>query len=382
MKNLVKYPPNKKFKVRMRDLSVKDKRLISQFNFSVKRVLDHGIFILGEEVIKFEKKLARYIGVNYCVGTCSASSALYLVFKSLNFSKGSKIITTPMSWLVSSTSFYMLGLEPTFVDIDKNYNLDPDEIEKKITKKTKAILVVHFYGKVAQMDRIKKIAKKNKILLIEDAAQAFGTNYKNKKTGSWGDFGIFSFSPMKTFPSFGDCGAIVFRNKKYLEKLKSLRTCGTINREVCINPEIKHDMDAIQAGYLLDKFQFFDNLKKKRINLAKRYYRNLKEFEKEIFLPKIENEYNHSFYDFTIRVKNRQKVINFMYSKQIEVKVRHPILISDQPIFKNKNVKKENLPFARKIVDEILCLPMHYNLTFKQVDYVCKNLIFILKRLN
>ena len=369
---LFQYPKLKsKLKVRARNLSISNKRIIKNFIKTSKRISNHGIFILGHEVNSFESKIKNFLDIKNAVAVNSGTSAIYLALKILNLKKNDEIITTPMSWLVTSTSILLAGGKPVFADVDSNYNLDPNSVINRITKKTKAIVVTHFYGKVAQVDKLKKISKKYNLILIEDSAQAFGASLKKIKAGTYGDIGTFSFSPMKVFGSFGNAGVIVFKNKDFLNKLISLRTCGTVNREICQFPELKFDIDPIHAAHIKENFNVYNFLKRKRLSIAKRYYINLSDQIEN--LPKVEREYNHTFYDFTVLVENRKKVIKYFYEKGIEAKVRHPILINKQPVF--KNLKKVFLPKAEFYVDKILSLPMHYNLKNSEIDYVCENLI-------
>ena len=368
---LFNYPKIKKFKVRARNLTVSNKKILNNYKKVSTRISKHGIFILGHEVENFEKKLSKFLNTKYVVAVNSGTSAIYLALKCLNLSSKDEVITTPMSWLVSSTTIKIAGGKPVFADVDDNFNLDPDAVKKKINSKTKAILVVHFYGKIAQIQNLRKIANEYNIPLIEDSAQAFGAKSGGKYAGTYGDFGTFSFSPMKVFGSFGNAGAIVFKDKKYLNILRSLRTCGTINREICNTAELKFDIDPVQAALINENFNVYNELKQKRIDFAKRYFSNLSSHYK--ILPKIEREYNHTFYDYTILVNNRDKLIKYLYSKGIEVKIRHPILINHQPLF--KNLSKTKVKNAEYFINKILSLPMHYNLNYKQIDYVCEHLI-------
>jgi len=369
---LFDYPIIKgKPKVRARDLAISEKKILYNFNKTSKRIAKHGMFILGHEVKNFENKISKFLNTDNALAVNSGTSAIYLALKSLNLKTNDEVITTPMSWLITSSAILLAGGKPIFADVDDDYNLDPNSVIKKINSKTKAVVVTHFYGRVAQMNELRKISNKFNLILIEDSAQAFGASLNNKKAGTYGDFGTFSFSPMKVFGSFGNAGIIVFKNKKYLNKLISLRTCGTINREICKFPELKFDIDPIHAAHINENFNVYNQLKKKRLTIAKSYFANLaNHFEN---LPKIEKEYNHTFYDYTIQVNQREKVIKYLYNKGIEVKVRHPILINKQPIF--KNLKQTKLKKAEYFVKKILSLPMHYNLKNNEIDYVCEHLI-------
>ncbi len=361
----------KKLKVRARNLTISESKILHNFKKVSERISKHGIFILGREVEKFENKLSKFLKIKNAIAVNSGTSAIYLALKCLDLKKGDEVITTPMSWLVSSTAIKIAGGKPIFADVDENFNLDPKSVIKKISKKTKVILVVHFYGKIAQIKKLKEIARKKNLLLIEDSAQAFGAKTSGKYAGTFGDIGTYSFSPMKVFGSFGNAGAVVFKNKKYLKKLKSLRTLGTVNREICETAELKFDIDPLHAAHISENFNVFEKLKRKRIDLAKRYHKNLSGHFSN--LPKINKEYDHTFYDYTILVNDRSKVIKYLYKHGIEVKVRHPLLINQQPVF--KKLKKTKLNKANNFVKKILSLPMHYNLTHSEIDYVCKKLI-------
>ena len=368
MSNLKKfvYPKFKSIPiVRMRNLSIKDPKKKKLLKKAFNRVMEHGQLILGKEVNEFERKLCEINDCKFAVGVSSGSAGLLLAVKASGIVEGDEVITTPMSWLVTSSVIKMVGAIPVFADVDENYNLDPTKIMKLITKKTKAILPVHFYGKIAQIDKIKKICNENKLVLIEDVAQAFGTSLNKKKAGTFGDIGVFSFGPMKVHGALGDAGAIIFNKKKYLKKIISLRQCGTIDNEICIYPEIKHNLDSLQAAFLKSNLELYAKTKKKRYIIACHYKKLL---NNKICCPNFEDYDSHSFYDFTILVEKREKIIIYLYQNKIEVKVRHPFLINEQPIF--KNLPKYNLPNASKFIKKILQLPMHDNLTLKQVEYV------------
>jgi dTDP-4-amino-4,6-dideoxygalactose transaminase len=368
IKNTYIYPKIlKNPRVRMRDLSIKNIKKKNVYEKAFKRVINHGQFILGKEVESFEENICKIINSKYAVGVSSASSGLLLALKTSNIAKDDEIITTPMSWLVSSSVIKMVGAKPIFIDVDQDFNLDPNLISKKINSKTRAVLVVHYYGKIAQINEIKKICTMNNLLLIEDCAQAFGAKIKNGYAGSFGDFGVFSFGPMKVHGGIGDAGVIVCNNKNYYKKLISLRQCGTIKNEIAIYPEIKHTLDALHAAILNENLKIFKKTRKNRIKIGQQYIKCLNKYFK---CPSFK-DYNHSFYDFTIMVENRSELIKYMYKNGIEIKIRHPHLINEQNIFN----QKVYLPMAKKYVKKIVQLPMHDNLKKKEISLVIKKLI-------
>jgi len=232
-------------------------------------VLGSGRYILGPFVTEFEEKFAEYIGVKYCIGVGNGLEALQIGLMALGIGKGDEVITTSLSAVATSLAIKAVGAKPVFVDIDEYYHLDADQIEKYINKKTKAILPVHLYGQSADLDKILKIAKKHKLFVIEDCAQAHGTEYKNKKVGTFGDVGCFSFYPTKNLGAFGDGGCIVTNNKKIADLAKMIRNYGQKNRYEHIVYGINSRLDELQAAFLLEKLKDLDNDNLKKTKKSK-----------------------------------------------------------------------------------------------------------------
>jgi dTDP-4-amino-4,6-dideoxygalactose transaminase len=357
-------------RVRLRDLSVNDPDERRKLHETLDRFLDHGMWILGPEVLEFERFTAARFNRRFCVGVSSASSGLYLALKALEIGPGDEVITTPMSWLVTSSAILLAGATPVFVDVDHHYNLDPDCVEQAITRRTKAILPVHFYGRVAAMPEIITIARKHGLRVIEDVAQAVGAELLGTPAGSFGDIGVLSFSPMKVVPSLGDAGAVICDDEAVADRVRSLRHCGTVHAEICIEPELKHTIDALQAAVIVQNLNRAGEVIESRRRLARRYLSRLSQV---VICPDLGEERRHTMYDFTIRTRHRPRVIEHLISNRIETKVRHPILISDQPIY--RHLPRPKLPNAEHFVQQILCLPMHQNLTDSDIDFVCDRLL-------
>ena len=206
--------------VRMFDLRVKDKLIKKDLKDSFNKILDHGVFFFGPELYEFEKKMSDYLKMKYTIGVASGSSALYMALKSLDIKKGDEVITTPFSWIITSNAIVECGATPIFVDIRDDYNINEDLIQKKITKRTKAIVPMHWGGHLCNMEKIKKIYKKNKLYIVEDAAQAFGASYNGKKSGTFSDVAAFSMNPMKCLNGYGEGGLVATNNKKFMKELK------------------------------------------------------------------------------------------------------------------------------------------------------------------
>lgn len=360
---------NPTVKVRLRDLSIKDPARRKAILAIIERFFDHGIFILGHELEAFEEEFASFSGRQLATGVCSASSGLYLALRALGIGQGDEVITTPMSWLISSSAIRLAGATPVWVDVDENFNLDPSLIEERITNRTRAILPVHFYGRVCEMPEITTVARKYGLRVIEDCAQAAGAVHAGKRAGAFGDIGVFSFSPMKVIGSMGDAGALTYDDPDLVERLRMLRHCGTVGAETCQTPELKHTMDPLHAAVVRILLPQANEIIGYRNALARQYTERLAGIVK---CPDPGAEGRHTFYDYVILAPRRERLMQHLRDSGIEVKVRHPILICDQPIY--QDLPRYAVPRARTLVEQILCLPLHSNLTFEEVDYVCKKI--------
>ncbi|MDC3167196.1 DegT/DnrJ/EryC1/StrS family aminotransferase, partial [Candidatus Pelagibacter sp.] len=339
------------------------KNIIKRFE----KILKHGQFILGPEVHELEKKISKYCGRKYCLGTASGTDAIYLAVKALNLSKGDEIITSPMTWVSSTNSIVLNNAKPVFVDVKDDLNIDENKIEASITKKTKAILYVNYTGKIANVEKILSIAKKYNLKVIEDAAQSFGSMRNGKRSGSFADISCFSFNPMKILPSLGEAGAIVTDNKKIFEKIKILRYAGTLNKEDCHYPSLNFKIDTIQASFILE---FLNNLNlsiKRRKEIANLYNKSL---STSIQTPKEQKNCSDTFYTYTVLVKNRNKLLKHLNDKGIEARVKHPLLVSDQRAY--KKFKNKNLVNSKKLIKKIISLPINDKISNSDVNYVIK----------
>ncbi len=354
-------------KVRFVNLEFNKNQLRKNIIKRFEKILKHGQFILGPEVHDLEKKISKYCGRKYCLGTASGTDAIYLAVKALNLSKGDEIITSPMTWVSSTNSIVLNNAKPVFVDVKDDLNIDENKIEASITKKTKAILYVNYTGKIANVEKILSIAKKYNLKVIEDAAQSFGSMRHGKRSGSFADVSCFSFNPMKILPSLGEAGAIVTNNKKIFEKIKILRYAGTLNKEDCHYPSLNFKIDTIQASFILE---FLNNLNlsiKRRKEIANLYNKGL---STNIQKPKEQKNCSDTFYTYTVLVKNRNKLLKYLNDKGIEARVKHPLLVSDQRAY--KKFKNKNLVNSKKLIKKIISLPINDKISNSDVSYVIK----------
>ncbi|MBO8240558.1 DegT/DnrJ/EryC1/StrS family aminotransferase [Prochlorococcus marinus XMU1412] len=349
--------------VRMRDLSENDQSIRNEYHAALEEVLNHGMLIKGPEVKETENLLKELTGKEYNVLVSCASSGLLLSLQAIGIEEGDEVITTPLSWLMTSSVIKQLGAKPVFVDVCSDYNINIDLIEDNITSKTKAILPVHYYGKVLDSPRIKSICDKHNLYLIEDVAQAAGGKINGSMAGEKADISVYSFGPMKNLHALGDLGCVSTDESEIANNIKYLSECGVKNNEICIHPNLKHYPDAIQASFLRVILKRWNHLINKRINFANQYSKNLSNIQ-EIKLPTYLNLGSHTFFDYTINTPSksfRDKLIQYLFENKIEAKVRHPLSICEQPFINtDKNCKCTK---ARELVQTSLCLPMHYNLT-------------------
>jgi len=338
-----------------------------------KKILDSGEFVGGKEIIKFEKNISKLCKTNYAVALNSGTDALTLALHLLGVNKGDEVITTPNSFIASTAAIVHLGAIPVFVDVLNDQNIDPLKIEKVITKKTKAIMPVHLCGKMSQMDKIMKIAKKYNLKVVEDAAQSVASKYKNQAAGSIGHVGCFSAHPLKNLGGMGDGGYITTNDFKIFKKIKSLSNHGMENRNIIKNFGYVSRMDNLQAAFLNYNLRFLKSvIMKRRIN-ANIYLNYLN--KKFLKLPyEGVNEF-HTYHTFVIQVKNkRNELKSYLEENGVETSIHYPIPIHLQPASKKFGYKKGSFPIAEKQSRNILTLPINQYLKKKEIIYI-SNLI-------
>jgi len=336
---------------------------------AIQRVLKSGWFILGEEVKHFEDEFSKYIGVKYGIGVNSGSDALFLALKALGIGKGDEVITVSHTFISTVDAIVRNGAIPVFVDIDlQTYCIDVTKIEEKITDKTKAILPVHIYGHPADMKPIIELAKKNNLYIIEDACQAHGTEYKDKKVGSIGDVGCFSFYPTKNLGAYGDGGMIVTNNEEIAERLKMLMNYGQSKKYYHDFIGVNSRLDEIQAAVLRVKLKHLDEWNNKRREAASIYRDFLA--NSDVIIP-VERQYaKHVYHLYVIRCKNRDILQQYLLKNGVQTLIHYPVPVHKQKAYL-KRVKDSRLPVTEKVCMEILSLPMHPYITREEIEKVC-----------
>lgn len=365
------------WKVTFLDLRITDNNERDQLISAVERVFTHGRIVLGPEVEELEKRVASMCKRKYAVGVNSGTDALILGLKSLGIGPGDEVITTSLSWIATANAIALTGAEPVFADIQDDLNIDPNSINELISSKTKAIMPVHYTGKVSKMTDIMKIANEHGLLVIEDASQSFGATHNNKIAGSFGDVGCFSMNPMKLFAACGEAGMVVTDDCETYDRLISLRYNGTVNKEVCIQPSHNGRLDTLQAAILLERLKHLNGIIDRRRAIARLYDERLKKIVRTPVSS--EGEYD-VYYTYTIQVESREELIKHLDVCRIETKIQHPILMPYQLPY--KNARRGEILNAERLVKRILCIPANEKLSNEDINYVADCIIEFYKSSN
>jgi dTDP-4-amino-4,6-dideoxygalactose transaminase len=358
------------------DLSSQYELIKKEVDQAIKRVLSSGVFIGGEEVEEFEKEFAKFCGTKYAIGVNSGTDALFLSLKVLGIGSGDEVITTPFTFIATAEAIINCNAKPVFVDINPNtFNIDASKIEKAINKRTKAIIPVHLFGQMADMDQIIRIAKKYNLYVIEDAAQAVGAEYERKKAGSIGNLGCFSFFPSKNLGAIGDGGMIVTNDKKLADETRLLKNHGSSPKEKYLNLVIGTNsrLDEIQAAVLRIKLKYLLRWNEERLGKAEYYNKNLKEV-KDIITPTFKSGKEHVFNQYAVRVKKRDELKDYLEKNGISTMIYYPLSLHLQPTLSYLGYKKDDFLETEKATKEVLSLPIYPELTKKDQDLIIKKI--------
>lgn len=385
------------------DLKAQYKSISEDLDRVTKEVLSSASYIMGNNVTGFEKEFAEYIGVKHAISVGNGTDALVIALKSLGIGPGDEVITTPFTFFATAETISAVGAIPVFVDVEKDtFNIDPDKIEEKITRKTKAIVPVHIFGQSAKMDEINEIAKKHNLKVIEDACQAIGGKYKNRKIGTLGDVACFSFFPTKNLGCAGDGGIIVTDDENVATIAKALRTHGSgengqkaynllnnITEEVTTvqnaddtvyNPLKYYNyligyntrLDAIQAAILRVKLLHIDSWNAKRREIAKIYDEKLK--DTDLVTPFISQENEPVYHMYIIQSENREVMLNKLKEKGVATGVYYPVPLHLQKVYKNLGYKEGDMPVAEYLSHRTFAIPVYPELTEEEVKYIVESI--------
>ncbi len=362
--------------IKFLDLHKINQRFETEFKNRFQKFLDSGWYVLGNEVTSFENEFAEYCGTKFCSGTANGLDALTLIFKSYielgKLTLEDEVIVPANTYIASILSILHAGLKPVFVEPNENsFNLDSSRIEDALTNKTKAILVVHLYGQLADMDRIQSLAKSKNLLIIEDAAQAHGAeNELGVKAGNLGDAAGFSFYPSKNLGALGDGGAITTNDENLFDVIKMIRNYGASSKYVNEYIGFNSRLDEIQATFLSVKLKQLDSDNDRRREIARRYITEIR--NPKVALPEYDNSKNHVFHAFVIRTVNRDTLKAHLDTDRVQYLIHYPIPPHKQKAF--KQFQELNLPITEGIHNTVLTLPMSPVMTEEEVTKVIDTL--------
>ncbi len=335
----------------------------AEFEAAAKEVIEKGWYILGENVKAFEREFAAYHAVKHCIGVASGLDALILSLMVYDFKASSEIIVPSNTYIASILAIIRAGLKPVLVEPDINtYNIDPQRIEEKITTDTVAIMAVHLYGKVCDMEPIGTVAQKYGLKIIEDCAQAHGAKYKNRQAGTLGDMGAFSFYPTKNLGALGDGGAILTNDDSLAVKLRSLRNYGSGKKYINDYLGMNSRLDEIQAAFLHIKLKHLDQINRHKRKLAALYFDGL---DKRFVLPVVNDDYFDVFHIFAIRSPERDKLKAYLLENDIKTEIHYPLPPHKQQALRNFDLG--DYPVSTEIHNTILSLPISFGTTKQEV---------------
>jgi UDP-2-acetamido-2-deoxy-ribo-hexuluronate aminotransferase len=339
------------------DLKKQQERIRGNIDENIKKVLDHGQYILGPEVVELEERLAEFVGVEHCIGVASGTDALQAAMMALEIGPGDEVITTPFTFIATGEMIAILGATPVFVDIDPDtFNIDPQLIEAAITPKTKAIIPVSLYGQCADMDAINAIADKHGLPVIEDAAQSLGATYKGKQSCALSTIGCTSFFPAKPLGAYGEAGACFTNDDNLANLMRQIRVHGQDKRYHHARIGFNGRLDTLQAAILLAKLDIFPDEVAARKQIGDRYTQLIQESGKAIKAPFIAEGNTSVFAQYTIQIEDRDTVAQKVNEQGIPTAVHYPIPLNQQPAINQTDVQ---LPNTEAAATKVMSLPMH-----------------------
>lgn len=342
-----------------------------EFEQAALSVLRSGWYVLGSNVLEFEKEFAESIGLKYCVGVDNGTNAIKLGIQALDIGSGDEIIVQANTYIATVLGITANGATPIFVEPNDFYNMDENEIESKITNRTKAVIVTHLYGQATKMDKIVSLCKKYNLYLLEDCAQSHFAEYKGKKVGTFGDFGFFSFYPTKNIGAFGDGGAVVTNNEELFKKVMMLRNYGSsVRYHFELENGSNSRLDEIQAALLRVKLKHADEITKEKINIANKYLNGIK--NKLVKLPCVADDCSSVWHLFVLEVEDRDSFIRHMLDCGIKTDIHYPIPPHLSKCYSYLGHHKGDFPRSEYLANHIVDLPIFNGMTDEEIDLVIK----------
>ena len=355
------------------DLRAQYRQIKPEIDVAIARVVDSAQFVLGPEVGAFEERFAAYCGTTYCIALNSGTSALHLGLLAAGIGPGDEVITVSMTFVATTAAILYCGAKPVFVDIDRNtWTMDPNLVEAAVTPRTKAILPVHLHGLTADMDPIIEVARRHGLVVIEDAAQSHGAQYKGRSAGAIGDIGCFSYYPGKNLGAYGEGGAAVTNDPELARRMTLLRDWGQEAKYYHIMPGYNYRMDAIQGAVLKVKMDHIEDWTERRRSVAAHYDSLLANCRCQS--PRPPPHSRHVYHVYAVRVAHRQRVQQALHAADIGSGIHYPVPVHLQKAYADLGYKPDSLPVTEAVADEFLSLPIYAELLPDQVAEVVNEL--------
>lgn len=345
-----------------------ERELDKELREAFERVYEKSWYISGEEGRKFEEEFAAYCNVDYCVGCGNGLDALFLILKAYGIGEGDEVIVPSNTFIATVLAVSRTGAMPVMVEPDiQTYNINPQLIEEKITKRTKAVIAVHLYGQPADMESVSEIAGRYRLKVIEDAAQAHGALYKGKRIGSLGDAAGFSFYPGKNLGALGDAGCVTTNDSELAQKIRALANYGSDQKYHHIYQGYNTRLDEIQAAFLRAKLPELDKVNENRRMIAGKYLKSI--YNEKIMLPYVDKDVEPVWHIFAVRTRYRDELAAYLEGNGIQTVIHYPTAIHRQQAYAGANMKSEILPVCEEISATELSLPLYYGME-EEADYV------------
>lgn len=353
------------------DLKTQYKNLKEELDAAILGIIENGTFIMGKPVETFEQHISEFLSAK-ALGCASGSDALLLALMAAGVGEGDEVVTSPFTFFATAGAIARLGAKPVFADIDpETFNITADSISKVLTERTKAIIPVHIYGQVADMDPIMELARQRGLVVIEDACQAIGAEYKGRKAGTIGDYGCFSFFPTKNLGAAGDGGLIVCKRQEDYDKVKMLRVHGAKIKYYHDMVGLNSRLDSMQAAILDVKLKYLNDWNRRRIAIAERYNRELVNYVK---VPCITGNGDQIFHLYSILTDRRDDLEKYLHEKGISTGVYYPVPLHLQNCFAEFGYREGDLPVSERVCRQVLSLPVFPEMTDEQIDYVVRSI--------
>ncbi len=355
------------------DLKAQYHSIQGEVDEAIRRVLERGIFILGEEVVSFEQEFAAYCGLAQTVGVNSGTAALQLALLACGIGERDEVITVTFTSVATVAAIELTGARPVLVDIDlPRYGLDPEKIASAITPRTRAVVPVHLYGFPVEMTLLLETARKHHLFVIEDCAQAHGARYRGKRAGGWGDIAAFSFYPTKNLGAYGDGGAVVTDDPELADRVRLIRQYGWKDRQISTVKGLNTRLDDLQAAVLRVKLRHLDDWNARRCALAHRYREQLE--GTSLILPCQPAEVSPVYHLYVVRHPRRNELQAYLKERGIQTLVHYPMPVHLQPAYADLGYHTGDFPQSEIAAQQVLSLPLYPEMDLADVDAVCQTI--------